>query len=264
MEKYAVRLQPRPPGQTARACSSIALEEDVGMTEAGTPTKASLAAYLAPGNYVDSDKPSVVAFAHAHASAAMSPVEIAVCLYYAVRDGFRYDPYNCDTSEQGLKASRVLEIGRGFCIPKAALLAAAARVMGVPSRLGYADVRNHLTSPRLLEMMGTDLFVFHGYTELWLDGHWVKATPAFNRSLCEKAGLHPLEFDGRADSVFHEFDASERRHMEYVRERGSYADLPRDTLLSVWGETYGSFSQWGGKAGGSADFEAEVHPGAAS
>ena len=28
--------------------------------------------------------------------------------------------------------------------------------------------------------MGTDLFVYHGYAELFLDGKWVKATPAFN------------------------------------------------------------------------------------
>jgi hypothetical protein len=234
------------------------------MTGDGTQVAVNLDAYLAPARYVDSDHPAVIAFARGHGDAAMSPREIAVHLYYAVRDGFRYDPYHFDVSEEGLKASHVLDIGRGFCIPKAALLAAAARVMGIPSRLGYTDVRNHLTSPRLREMMGTDLFVFHGYTELWLDGHWVKATPAFNQSLCEKAGIHPLEFDGRADSIFHEFDASGRRHMENVRERGSYYDLPRETLLSVWSETYGSFAHWGRDPGGGGDFEAEVRSGVPS
>jgi transglutaminase-like putative cysteine protease len=129
-------------------------------------------AYLAPGRFVDSDHPAVIAFARRVADPAMTPREIAVKLYYAVRDEFLYDPYYFDTTVEGLKGSHVIEAGRGFCVPKAALLAAVARALGVPARLGYADVRNHLTSKRLYDMMGTDLFVFHGYTELWVDGQW--------------------------------------------------------------------------------------------
>jgi transglutaminase-like putative cysteine protease len=217
-----------------------------------------LSSYRTPGRYVDSDHPAVIAFARRVAAPSMTPREIAVKLYYAVRDEFLYDPYYFDTSVEGLKASHVIEAGRGFCVPKAALLAAAARVLGVPARLGYADVRNHLTSKRLYDMMGTDLFVFHGYTELWLDGQWLKATPAFNRSLCEKAGIRPLEFDGSADSVLHEFDVSGRRHMEYVQDRGAYADLPREELLASWREHYKSLADWGQVAGSGGDFAQEV------
>lgn len=219
---------------------------------------ADLMPYLRPGLYVDSDHSAVVEFARAHADSSMTPRQIAVNLYYAVRDEFLYDPYHFDTRVEGLKASHVLEIGRGFCIPKAALLAAAARSLGLPARLGYADVRNHLTSKRLQEVMGSDLFIFHGYTELWIDGRWLKATPAFNRSLCEKAGIHPLEFDGSADSIFQEFDTSGRRHMEYIRDRGSYADLPREEILASWRDTYPSFADWGAKLGLKGDFESDV------
>jgi transglutaminase-like putative cysteine protease len=109
-------------------------------------------AYLAPGRYVDSDHSAVIAFARRVADRAMAPREIAVKLYYAVRDEFLYDPYCFDTTVEGLKGSRVIEAGRGFCVPKAALLAAAARVLGVPARLGYADVRNHLRRKRLQDM----------------------------------------------------------------------------------------------------------------
>lgn len=214
--------------------------------------------YSTPGRYVDSGHPAVIAFARRVADTAMTPREIAVKLYYAVRDEFLYDPYHVDTTVDGLKASHVIETGRGFCVPKAALLAAAARALGLPARVGYADVRNHLTSKRLLERMGTDLFVFHGYTELWVDGRWVKATPTFNRSLCEKAGVRELEFDGSADSVFHEFDASGRRHMEYVRDRGTYADLPREELLATWREYYGSLADSGDVFDRAADFEQEL------
>jgi transglutaminase-like putative cysteine protease len=218
--------------------------------------------YLAPARCVDSDHPAVQAFAREHVSGPMPAREAAVRLYYAVRDGFRYDPYFFDMSEEGLKASHVIAHGRGFCVPKAALLAAAARAVGVPARLGFADVRNHLTSPRLREMMKTDVFAFHGFAELLIDGRWLKATPAFNLALCEKAGVKPLEFDGTADSVFHEFDTHGRRHMEYIRDRGSYADIPRREMLAVFAQTYPAFSSWKSNAAG-GDFEQEVSSDAA-
>ena len=84
---------------------------------------------LAPTRIIDSDHPSVREFAAARTAGATTPVERAVRLYYAVRDGFRYDPYHFDMSEAGLKASQVVESGRGFCVPKATLLAEAARVL---------------------------------------------------------------------------------------------------------------------------------------
>ncbi len=155
-----------------------------------------------------------------------------------MRDGFRYDPYAVDQRPPGFRASTVLERGYGYCLPKSALLAAAARVVGIPSRVGFATVRNHLTSPKLLELMGTDLFVYHGYTELWLDGRWVKATPAFNRSLCERTGTVPLQFDGRHDSLMQPLDRAGRRHMEYVEDHGVYADVPIQQVLDAWHAVY--------------------------
>ena len=70
----------------------------------------------------------------------------------------------------------------------------------VPSKVGFADVRNHLCTPRLRALMGSDVFIYHGITELFLDGKWVKATPTFNIGLCERFGVIPLDFDGHADA----------------------------------------------------------------
>lgn len=231
----------------------------MAMPNAAPPQVQPADTYLTAGRFIDSDHPAVQAFARAHADASMTPREIGVKLYYAVRDGFRYDPYHFDMSETGLKASQVVESGRGFCVPKATLLAAAARVLGVPARLGFADVRNHLTSPRLRDIMNTDVFAFHGYTELLIDGRWLKATPAFNLSLCEKAGVKPLEFDGSSDSIFHEFDRQGRRHMEYIRDRGAYADVPREEMLQVFEHLYPNYRSWMQNTGG-ADFERDVRP----
>jgi transglutaminase-like putative cysteine protease len=200
--------------------------------------------YLEPTTYVDSAHPAVVAYAHREAAGAATAREIAIRLYYAVRDGIRYDPYRIDLSPAGLTASRCLENGYGFCVTKSALLAAALRVHEIPARLGFADVRNHMTSARLRATMGTDLFAYHGYTDMLLDGHWVKATPAFNLTLCQKAGTQPLEFDGLSDSTLHPFDLRGRRHMEYVRDRGTHADLPRDDMVKVWDELYPPSVEW--------------------
>jgi len=193
--------------------------------------------FLAPGRYVDSDHPAVIEFARKHVKGS-SDVERAVSLYYAVRDGIRYNPFLDFSQDTAFRGSSCLQAGEGFCIGKAALLAACARAAGIPARVGFADVKNHLTTPRLTERMGTDLFVYHGFTELWLEGRWVKATPAFNLELCRKFRVKPLEFDGRSDSIFHPFDAEDRRHMEYLRSRGSFADVPVAAIQQVFREAY--------------------------
>jgi len=196
------------------------------------------AACLEPAEFVDSAAPNVVAFARQACEGATDPITKAVRLYYAIRDGIVYTPY-CDfKSPETFRASACLARGSGFCVAKAALLAAAARASGIPARVGFADVRNHLTTPRLRRLMGTDLFYYHGYTELYLDGKWVKATPAFDRGLCDKFGVHPLEFNGREDSLFHPHDVSGRRHMEYVRDRGPAVDVPVAEILETFNRYY--------------------------
>jgi transglutaminase-like putative cysteine protease len=220
------------------------------------PTDNVLTATLAPTPLLDGDHPLVQGFSLKHASGA-DDRERAVSLYYAVRDGFRYDPYRIDLSVAGMRASHVLEIGVGWCVTKAALLAAAARAAGIAARVGYADVRNHLSTERMRQTMKTDLFVWHGYTELWLDGAWVKATPAFNIELCDRFGLLPLEFDGRADSLYHPFDKAGHRHMEYVHEHGSFDDMPLARIVEDFDRVYPGMVA-ANSALKSASFEADV------
>ena len=196
---------------------------------------------LQPTRFIESTAPEVVRFARETVGDAADDVERGVMLYYAVRDGFRYDPYRIRLVEECFRATTVLREGAAFCIPKAVLLAAAARAVGIPSALGFADVKNHLTTARLREAIGTDLFIFHGYTLLKLAGRWVKATPAFNQSLCERFGVKPLDFDGRSDALLHPFDAQNRRHMEYVHDRGVYADFPFQEVASSFRSFYARY-----------------------
>ena len=214
--------------------------------------KGDLEEFLRPGLYIDSNHPSVIHFSRRVAGPPGPPGGIlasgeggpagarekAVSLYYAVRDEFRYDPYRIDLNPEAMKASSLLARGYGFCIAKAVLLAAAARVQGIPARLGFADVRNHLTTKRLRQSMGTDVFVYHGFAELLIEGGWVKATPAFNKALCERFGVAALDFDGVNDSVFQPFDDQGNQYMEYLRDHGRHADLPLDALRLAFEAAY--------------------------
>ena len=195
------------------------------------------AATLAPTSLIDSDHPGVVAFARQHAQ-GRDDRERAVSLYLAVRDQFRYDPYRIDLSPEGMRASSVLAQGSGWCVPKAALMAAVCRAAGLHARLGYADVRNHLSTERLRQTMQTDVFIWHGYADIWLGGQWVKATPAFNIELCDKFGLLPLAFDGLNDSIYHPFDKAGNRHMEYVNQRGTFDDMPLAQIVQDFKTVY--------------------------
>lgn len=197
--------------------------------------------YLRATPYIDSDHSDIRAFASQITAGLNSPLEKAVKLYYAARDQVRYDPYAFGFSGETFRASHVLAEKKAFCVPKAILLAALCRAEGIPARLGFADVRNHLASDNLIKMMRTDVFAFHGYTDIYIDGRWVKATPAFNREMCEKFGVLPLEFNGREDSVFHPFDTTGKQHMEYLKEHGHFADFPPEKLVEAYQQHYPHF-----------------------
>jgi len=185
---------------------------------------------------MDFDHQSVLDFAHENAGNSSNPTDQAISLYYAVRDGIRYNPYKFVLTVDGLKASTTLAEGEAWCVPKAALLAACCRAKGIPARLGYADVRNHLSTARMRERMQTNVFHWHGYTSHYLNGKWVKSTPAFNIELCEKFRLRPLEFDGQEDSIYHPFDLEGNKHMDYINFRGEFDDVPLEKMLETFSE----------------------------
>jgi len=205
------------------------------------------AKYVVPTYFVNSDSPEVqqfVARALRHLPDGASRTDKAVRLFEAVRDGIRYDPYTFALTVDAYRASTIAGAEATFCVPKAILLAACLRAVDIPAALGFADVRNHLNTPKLQELMGTDLFVYHGYVQLWLNGKTYKITPAFNMELCERFGVKPLIFDGKRDALFHEFDIRDQRHMEYVNDRGLYVDAPMEEFLRVFKDTYPRLEQF--------------------
>ncbi|MFL6795884.1 MAG: transglutaminase domain-containing protein [Xanthobacteraceae bacterium] len=184
-------------------------------------------AYLAPTRFLAFDDPLVRDFVSRVIGSETLPKRKAVRLFYAVRDEIRYDPFAIRLEPAAFEASTVVREGRSFCIPKAVLLAAAARAVGIPSALGLSDVVNHFTSDRLKRAMGgKEVFLHHGYAALYLDGRWMKVAPAFNVELCTRFGVLPTEFDGTADAVLQEYDARQNVRMEYLHHHGFWSDLP--------------------------------------
>ena len=195
--------------------------------------------YLAPTHIIDSDHPEIIRYALTTIGESTEIREKAVRLFYAVRDDIWYDPYLPFYLPEHYRASNVLKRRRGYCVGKAVLLCALGRVCGIPSRVGFATVRNHLITKELFQMMGTDVFVYHGFTEFFLNGVWIKATPTFNIELCKKHNVPPLEFNGREDSVLHAFNLESKKFMQYLAFHGSYADVPVDIIVAAWEEAYG-------------------------
>jgi hypothetical protein len=189
---------------------------------------------LAPAEYIDSHHPRVVAQAGRLRAASGTERDVARAIYYFVRD-LTYEGGDFEDLEI-FRASSVLAAGHGYCVGKASLCAALARAAGIPARIGFADVRNHLASLRLLRAMGTDIFAWHGYTELLVGAIWVKVSPTFDIGTCQRAGIAALEFDGEHDALLQSFDGGSS--MRYVREHGVFHDVPARFLAAEMQRLY--------------------------
>lgn len=191
----------------------------------------SMERYLKCTTFIDCDSTSVRQAGEATTQGLDSDEEKAVALYYFVRDRIRHNPYApCQTPED-YRASSTLARGYGLCQHKAVLLAALARSVGLPARLGFVDVRDHLLSERFRKMIGGDnLLIQHGYAELYVRGKWVHASPAYDLETCQKAGFMPVEFDGVNDARDSAHSRDGRPHMEHVRDHGHFDDFPLDYI----------------------------------
>lgn len=213
-----------------------------------------------PTYYINFDNEAVRDFSADRVRGAATDVDKAIKLFYAVRDEIRYDPYTLRFAPECFRASYTLEQKVGWCVQKGVLMTAVSRAAGLSARVGYADVRNHLTSPRLMDLMGTDIFSYHGYVEIFLDGRWVKATPVFDKYLCERFKVVPQEFDGAKDSLFQQFDAIGRRHMEYVKDHGAYDDLPLKEIVDDFTWRYPKYVERQKQGPIEGNFAAEAKP----
>ncbi|MCB1166410.1 MAG: transglutaminase domain-containing protein [Leptospiraceae bacterium] len=206
-----------------------------------------LSIYLAPSYYMDFESEPIQDYVRSEL-AGLSQKEAAIKAYYFVRDHFRYNPYKVGFTPEEYRSSYIMTQKQSFCIPKSVLYCSLMRAVGIPSRLGLADVINHLSSEEFIKKLGSEIFAFHGFAEIYLDG-WIKATPVFDSRLCKKFGVAPLDFDAEHDAMFQSFDDHGNQFMEYVKDRGVHADLPFDTIMEGFREFYPNFLTSGKKDG---------------
>ena len=168
-------------------------------------------------------------------------IERGIKLFYFVRDEIQYVVKNDNDyyKRENLKASATLKRGYGFCIQKAVLLAALARALGIPSRLHFNDIVNHMTSKKYIEYIGNDKFLYHGYTELFLNGKWVEANVAFDKDLCIRKNWPIVEFDGVKPGLFAHHDKSGKPFIDYVKDHGTFSHVPYPRILVTWMVGYG-------------------------
>lgn len=186
--------------------------------------------YLAPAEYVDSDHPAIRARAEELCASARDDAAKARAIFDFVREIVYHAADFADLDSY--RASHVLKAGHGYCGAKASLFAALCRASGLPARILFADVTNHISTPKHQASFGTNLYAWHGYNEVMVEGRWVKASPTFNSSMCAKVGVTPLEFDGRSDAILQAFDTQGRTYMRYEKFHGAFHDVPAKFLAA--------------------------------
>lgn len=197
--------------------------------------------FLQPTEFINSDHPDILALTKSIVSEGESKQEKIKQLYLFVRDRWRYNPYKLDLRKEQMKASAILKRTEAYCIEKAILFAALLRAAGIPAKVGFANVVNHIGTEKLEEIFKTNVLVFHGYTLVYFKELWHIATPAFNKELCEKLNVDVLEFDGTKNSMLQQFSKQGNKYMEYVHDYGSFSDLPHELMLSELQKYYPHF-----------------------
>jgi len=199
--------------------------------------------YVQPSETIDSNHSLIRDKAADLTRGLTGNAEQAIRLFCFVRDGIKYNPYVELDLLDNYQASKTMNKMFGFCVEKAAVLAALARSIGIPSRLHLADIRNHLAPQKIVGMMGTNIFSYHGYTELFIGGRWIKATPAFDLKMCQENRFVPVEFDGTTDAIFSATDIDGKPHIEYVLDRGIFLDVPGKQIVHDWVKMYADGSR---------------------
>lgn len=192
--------------------------------------------YLKSTPIIDSDRKSVREKAQELTRGLEGDIEKSKALFYFVRDKIKYNVYVPKYPAETFRASETLSRGHGYCVQKAVLLGALARAVGIPARLHFATIRNNLVPPKLYEIMKTNIFPWHGFTELYLQEKWVKATPTFDLKMCQKHGIIPVEFDGQNDARFNRYNQEGKLHIEYLMDRGLFDEVPFEEIWQALSE----------------------------
>ena len=186
--------------------------------------------YLVPTYFFDFEDPQFQEYLKPFKDSQRSKLDLAVSAYLFVRENWRYDPYVISFNAADLRASSILQKKTAHCIDKSILLVSFFRALNIPARLQLAKVSNHIAVEKLTKRFGTNIMTPHGLVNVFLGDKWIKLSPAFNKGLCEMYDVAPLDFDGKRDSVFQEYNSKGQKFMKYLEDYGHFEDVPVDFI----------------------------------
>lgn len=194
--------------------------------------------YLEPTFYFDFENELIQKLISEFKNDTLSDKEKTIRIYTKVRDNWKYDPYSISLSKEKYQSSNISKKQSGNCVEKSIILIACLRALGIPARLHLGKVKNHIAVERLTEKFGSNELTPHGMVNVYLDNKWLKMSPAFNKSLCEKLNVEPLDFDGENNSFLQQYDSEGTRFMEYIDDYGYFDDVPLDFMIKNIKEHY--------------------------
>lgn len=177
-------------------------------------------------NLLDCNHPVIQKTINQVTAGCQDEIEVMQKLFLFVRDQIPYNMYAVSGNPLYYRSSKVLEMGTGYCMQKAILFTSLGRAAGVPSRLVLAAIRNHLTPPEVVEILGGNIFFPHAYSQFFLAGRWINIAATYDKPLSERMGTAVLEFNGHDDTLLPETDLAGRRFIEYMENFGTFDDLP--------------------------------------
>lgn len=194
--------------------------------------------YLETTYYFDFENESVQQLISEYKNDSLTDKEKTIRMYTKVRDNWKYDPYSISLSKEKYISSHIAQKQSGNCVEKSIILIACLRALGIPARLHLGKVKNHIAVERLTEKFGSNELTPHGMVNVHLNNKWLKMSPAFNKSLCEKLNVEPLGFDGENNSFLQQFNSEGSRFMEYIDYYGYFEDVPLDFMINNIKEHY--------------------------
>ena len=194
--------------------------------------------YLEPTFYFDFENKVIQNLIAEFNDQSVSDKQKTIGLYLKVRDGWKYDPYSISLSKENFRASTIAQKSTGNCVEKSILLIAGLRGLGIPARLHLVKVKNHIAVERLTQKFGSNELTPHGMVNVYLNNKWLKMSPAFNESLCEKFKVAPLGFDGENDSFLQQYNREGSLFMEYTEDYGYFEDVPVEFMKQNIKEHY--------------------------
>ncbi len=194
--------------------------------------------YLDSTYFFDIESDVIQALVADYKGEELSHKEKTIALYNKIRDDWWYDPYSISLTKENYKASAIGKKTKGNCVEKSIILIACLRALGIPARLHLGKVKNHIAVEKLTEKFGSNELTPHGMVNVYLNGEWLKMSPAFNDKLCEKFNVEPLEFDGENNSFLQQYNGEGSLFMEYVDDYGYFEDVPLNFMIQKLKEHY--------------------------